>query len=144
MLFLLKIVWRRDDFGKCLSISCKNFCATFVFTFLHAVSSKSVMPTTRNHLTTLVTHLKPSSQNMCGNLKNKERDFSIKWSILKRVSPRTAGRSKCNLCLEEKLCILESDSALTLNKRSELFSKCRHRYMFSARNFKRSRNSKDR
>ena len=143
------------------------------------------MPTTRNHLTTLVTHLKPSSQNMCGNLgyvhtvtfshrfllfgsklefpwdcgtiqshaktlpcarslKNKERDFSIKWSILNRVSPRTAGRSKCNLCLEEKLCILESDSALTLNKRSELFSKCRHRYMFSARNFKRSRNSKDR
>ena len=65
-------------------------------------------------------------------LKNKERDFSIKWSILKRVSPRTAGRSKCNLCLEEKLCILESDSALTLSKRSELFSKCRHRYMFSA------------
>ena len=27
-------------------------------------------------------------------LKNKERDFSIKWSILKRVSPRTAGRSR--------------------------------------------------
>ena len=25
MLFLLKVVWRRDDFGKCLSISCKNF-----------------------------------------------------------------------------------------------------------------------
>ena len=71
-------------------------------------------------------------------------DFSIKWSILKQVSPRTAGRSKCNLCLEEKLCILESDSALTLNKRSELFSKCRHRYMLNVRNFKRSRNSKDR
>ena len=38
-------------------------------------------------------------------LKNKERDFFIKWSILKRVSPRTAGRSTCNLCLEEKLCM---------------------------------------
>ena len=75
-------------------------------------------------------------------LKNKERDFIIKWSILKRVSPRTAGRSTCNLCIKEKLCILESDSARTLNKISELFSKCCHRYMFSARNFKRSRNSK--
>ena len=44
-------------------------------------------------------------------LKNKERNFIIKWSILKRVFPRTVGRSTCNLCLEEKLCILESDSA---------------------------------
>ena len=51
---------------------------------------------------------------------NKERDFITKWSILKRVSPRTAGRSTCNLCLDEKLSILESDSARTLNKRSEL------------------------
>ena len=110
----------------------------------HQAHSKSVMPTTRNHLTTLVTHLETELSKHVWELKNKERDFSIKWSILKRVSPRTAGRSECNLCLEEKLCILESDSALTLNKRSELFSKCRHRYMFSARNFKRSRNSKDR
>ena len=37
----------------------------------HQAHSKSVMPTTRNHLTTLVTHLKPSSQNMCGNLRTR-------------------------------------------------------------------------
>ena len=75
-------------------------------------------------------------------LKNKKRDFTIKWSILERVAPRKAGGNSCSLCLEEKLSILEADSTRVLNKRSELFSKCRHRYKFSARNFKRTRNWK--
>ena len=57
----------------------------------------------------------------------KKQDFTINWSILKCVAPRAAGRNTCNLCLEEKLSILESNSARLLNKRSELFSKCRHR-----------------
>ena len=74
------------------------------------------------------------------DLKKKKQDFTINWSILKRVAPRAAGRNTCNLCLEEKLSILESNSARLLNKRSELFSKCRHRFKFSARNFKRTRN----
>ena len=38
-------------------------------------------------------------------LENKERDFVIKWSVLKHVTPRTAGRRACNYVLEEKLCI---------------------------------------
>ena len=67
-------------------------------------------------------------------LKNKKRDSIIKWYILKRVYLRTAGRSTCNLRLEEKLCILASDSARTLKKRWEHFSK--YRYMFCARNFR--------
>ena len=74
------------------------------------------------------------------DLKKKKQDFTINWSILKRVVPRAAGRNTCNLCLEEKLSILESNSARLLNKRSQLFSKCRHRFKFSARNFKRTRN----
>ncbi len=76
-------------------------------------------------------------------LKNKKRDFNIKWSVLKRVARCAAGRKPCNLCLEEKLCITESDRTRILNRRSELFSKCCHRFKFSARNFKRTHNGKD-
>ncbi len=56
-------------------------------------------------------------------LKNKKRDFTINWSILKRVALRKAGGNSCSLCLEEKLSILEADSTRVLNKSSELFSK---------------------
>ena len=82
-------------------------------------------------------HQQPS---LLWDLKKKKQDFTINWSILKRVAPRAAGRNTCNLCLEEKLSILESSSARLLNKRSELFSNFRHRFKFSARNFKRTRN----
>lgn len=44
------------------------------------------------------------------DLKNKKRDFAIKWSIFKHVAPRAAGRRTCNLCLEEELSILEGDA----------------------------------
>ena len=40
------------------------------------------------------------------------------------------------LCLEEKIFILKSNKDKTLNKRSELFTKCRHRKRFNAQNFK--------
>ena len=73
-------------------------------------------------------------------LKNKKRDFNIKWSVLKRVTPRAAGRKTCNLCLAEKLCIIESDRTRILSRRSKLFSKCCYRFKFSARNFKSKHN----
>ncbi len=36
------------------------------------------------------------------------------------------GTHKCKLCLEEKLMIMKQRKKNLLNKRSELFSKCRH------------------
>ena len=33
----------------------------------------------------------------------------------------------CNLCLEEKPCIMKADKKYLLNKRAEIFSKCRHK-----------------
>ena len=38
---------------------------------------------------------------------------------------RPGGRG-CNLCLSEKIGILKSDKKLSLNKKSEIFGKCRH------------------
>ena len=61
-------------------------------------------------------------------------DFRIKIFSSKH---RAGGRS-CDLCLEEKIFILKSNKDKTLNKRSELFTKCRHRKRFNAQNFKRA------
>jgi hypothetical protein len=64
-------------------------------------------------------------------LKENNQDFTIKWSILKHAISYTGGSKCCNLCLEEKLCILKDiNKDNLLNKRSEIFGKCRHKNRF--------------
>jgi hypothetical protein len=72
-------------------------------------------------------------------LKQSNRPYTIKWSVLSHASPYRAGPNSCNRCLEEKFYLMKSHKNRTLNKRTELFSKCRHRNSFSGRNFKRRR-----
>ena len=67
--------------------------------------------------------------------KNSGKTVNIKWSILRHATPRKPGTRRCNLCPTEKLCILRADQEKTLNKRTELFSKCCHRNNFNASNF---------
>ena len=67
-------------------------------------------------------------------LKESNTEFSIEWSILKYANPYKSGRKTCNLCLAEKICILNVDKNLLLNKRSELLTKCRHENKFYAFN----------
>ena len=50
---------------------------------------------------------------------------------------RIAGEKRCNLCLTEKLFMLQADQSKTLNKRTEQFSKFCHRKKFNAGRFKR-------
>ena len=59
-------------------------------------------------------------------LKNKNIDFRIKWTVLKKTKSYSNITKRCQLCLWEKYLIIMSDKATTLNKRSELLSKCRH------------------
>ena len=59
-------------------------------------------------------------------LKDNKRKYTIKWEIIKQLPPSKAGSRKCRLCLEEKLLILKGRKKNILNKRSELFSACRH------------------
>ena len=59
------------------------------------------------------------------NLKRKNEQFSIEWSIKTRSLPYHPARKKCDLCLMEKLYILTTEN--TLNGRNELVQKCRHR-----------------
>jgi hypothetical protein len=63
-------------------------------------------------------------------LKKKEKEYSVKWDIIRRSNTRMRRSGICNLCLEEKFSILcsktSNQSISLLNKRSELISKCRH------------------
>ena len=67
-------------------------------------------------------------------LKDSKRACKINWSIRKRITAYKIGSRRCNLCLEEKLILLKDRKHELLNRRSELFSKCRHvtRYLVSS------------
>ena len=61
-------------------------------------------------------------------LKEKGIEFDIMWSIVRQVGAHKPGEKICALCLAEKMEILKgSGDKNCLNKRSELFSKCRHK-----------------
>jgi hypothetical protein len=67
-------------------------------------------------------------------LKDNKKDFNINWQILKRAISYTGGSKRCNLCLEEKCCILKENQNCLLNKRMEIISTCRHRKKFRVNN----------
>ncbi len=58
-------------------------------------------------------------------LKDNKQDFDITWAVLKQSISYTGGSKICNLCLEEKLCILKDKNKQNLlNKNSEIVSTC--------------------
>ena len=59
-------------------------------------------------------------------LKTANRNFPMKWSILKQIPSCKIGLTRRNLCLEEKLIIMKGHKKNLLNSRSELLTKCRH------------------
>ena len=61
-------------------------------------------------------------------LKDKNVDYDISSKVLQRAHPYKGGGSRCDLCAAEKLYILKNPNSL--NKRSELVSKC----MYTQRN----------
>ena len=69
-------------------------------------------------------------------LKENNKDFEMDWKILKRTNS-VQNNGRCNLCLYEKLFIINSiDDRRLLNKKSELISKCRHENKFLLRTLK--------
>ena len=69
--------------------------------------------------TTLSTHV--------WNLKDKNENYEIKWSIIDRAKSFNPTTRRCGLCTKEKFYIIFQPEGATLNKRSELYSTCRHR-----------------
>ena len=62
-------------------------------------------------------------------VKDKGEDPSIKWEIIKKCQPNACGSRRCDICLSEKLFILNAD-ARCLNQNTELMQKCRHSNKF--------------
>ena len=62
---------------------------------------------------------------------NTRRQESFKWKVSWEVKEKAAaykpGRVDCKLCTAEKYHILHEDEKVSLNVRSELLSKFRHR-----------------
>ena len=61
------------------------------------------------------------------SLKERNEQYTLKWSIIQKATPYNPATKRCNLCLAEKYHIMTSDKNITLNKRHELMGKCRHR-----------------
>ena len=73
----------------------------------------------KENSTTLSTHI--------WQLKDENKNYNIKWKIIDRGKIFNPTNRKCNLCLKEKYHIIFQPEGASLNKRSELFSACRHR-----------------
>ena len=81
-----------------------------------------------------ITETKQTPPNSPKHTLWKYKDKGIKpritWSIVCKSFAYTSGAKRCNLCLAEKLAILQADQRTLLNKRYEFVSKCRHRNKF--------------
>ena len=65
------------------------------------------------------------------NAKDAGTNPSIEWGIAAKTSPYQPGAKSCNLCLADKLAILQFNPATTINKSLELNSK----YKFKLKSF---------
>ena len=70
------------------------------------------------------------------NLTSAGKKPKISWSIEKHANAYQRVTNKCQLCLAEKVSILQANPSTTINRRSELVSKCRHKNNFKLKNFK--------
>ena len=61
------------------------------------------------------------------DLKRKEMESEVKWSIASLAIPYTRESKRCQLCNMEKTLISRQDQAIALNRRGEIMTRCRHR-----------------
>ena len=69
------------------------------------------------------------------SLKEKDSSFDKKWEVQKKATEYQNTTGRCNLCVAEKLAIIRADKKTSLNKISELVSKCRHKNRYYLCNF---------
>ena len=70
-------------------------------------------------------------------LKNENKQFEIAWSIKSKAYAYQSGMKRCDLCLQEKTYIALADPKKTLNSRTEILAKCRHKRKFTLQCCKR-------
>ena len=64
-------------------------------------------------------------------LKDTGKEYNIKWSIVAKTGVYTAGAKFCDVCLTEKTYIMLAEPKTSLNTRSEILNKCRHKSKFT-------------
>ena len=79
----------------------------------------SIKHRSSEHSTTFSSHI--------WDLKDRNKSFDVSWKVVGKAGAFNPLTKKCNLCLKEKLFIIFKPEGASLNKRSELFSTCRHR-----------------
>ena len=79
--------------------------------------------------TTLSRHIWKIKNLKSGLSANNQKNFkwNIKWQIVETAPAYKLGDKDCKLCISEKYHILSEDDSKSLNLRSELLSKCRHK-----------------
>ena len=118
--------------GKCLEknviyqaeVKCDKQTETYV-----GLASTDFKARFRNHINSFNDIRKRHNtelSNFIWSLKDSNRNFSTTWKILCKAKPYNTVSKRCNLCIAEKYFIICKPSTASLNKRSELISKCRH------------------
>ena len=68
-------------------------------------------------------------------LRESGKEPQVTWRVVEKSRAYLTTSKTCNLCTAEKYRIITSDQSKTLNKKSELVSKCRHRNNFLLSNY---------
>ena len=119
--------------GECLtkaviykaSVSCNGVCKSYI-----GLSGGPFKERFRNHVKSFKHERYETETELSKHvwkLKRKQRNYTIKWEIMKRSNTNRRKSGQCNLCVEEKLAIMTTKEEELINKKSELISKCRHR-----------------
>ena len=70
--------------------------------------------------------IKDIKANLNENSK-KSFKWNVRWEIKEQAASYKPGSKDCKLCIAEKFHILNEEDSKSLNVRSELLSKCRHK-----------------
>ena len=68
--------------------------------------------------------------------KEEGRNPKVTFRAVAKAAAYTAATARCNLCLQERVNILMANEAETLNRRTEIVGKCRHRHKWTLAGWK--------
>ena len=98
-------------------------------------NSKPVSTTTNKALYIDTKEMPRNCRRMSEMPKTPEQTLASNGVSRQKLVHINREQNRATSCLAEKLAILQSNPATTLNKRSELNSKCRHNNKFKLKSF---------
>ena len=80
-------------------------------------------------LSNYIHKIKDIKENLSSTMKENFK-WNVSWEIIEKAPSYKPGDKHCKLCIAEKYHILNENENVSLNTRSELLSKCRHKAKF--------------